>query len=210
MDIILKHLQFLDGSIDTASALESTYNPLLVVLSIITACMAAFSALKIVGRINAAQSFVVKGVWLTIGAVIMGIGVWAMHFVAMVAFILPVPVGYSIPITIISVFPSIFASAVMLHVISRDKIGIQQLLLGGTLMGAGIGVMHYTGMAAMQMDALMLYDPLLFIVSVIVAVVLATLALYTKSFAGSNLPFQANWREPVAALIMGFAVSGMH
>jgi methyl-accepting chemotaxis protein PixJ len=164
----LEHLKFLDASTDPSSAFIATHNPLLVTLSVMIVCMAAYSALRIVGRISAAQTLATKSMWLATGAVTMGIGVWAMHFVAMLAFILPVPVSYSVLITLMSVVPSIFASGVMLHVISRNRIGIWQLLLGGTLMGAGIGVMHYTGMAAMQMDAVMLYDPVLFIVSFIV------------------------------------------
>jgi signal transduction histidine kinase/ActR/RegA family two-component response regulator len=210
MHSLLEHLQFLDANRDLSLALGTTYNPLLVALSIFVASMAAYSALRIVGRINAAYTHVTKSLWLGAGAVTMGIGVWAMHFVGMLAFILPVPVSYGVLLTLLSMLPSILASGVMLHVISRDHIGIRQLLLGGTLMGAGIGLMHYTGMVAMQTEAIMLYDPLLFLVSIAVAVALATMALYTKFLASKNLSFPAHWTQVGAALIMGFAVSGMH
>jgi signal transduction histidine kinase/ActR/RegA family two-component response regulator len=210
MHSLLEHLQFLDANRDLSLALETTYNPLLVALSIFVASMAAYSALRIVGRINAAYTQVTKSLWLGAGAVTMGIGVWAMHFVGMLAFILPVPVSYGVLLTLLSMFPSILASGVMLHVISRDHIGIRQLLLGGTLMGAGIGLMHYTGMVAMQTEAIMLYEPVLFLISIVVAVALATMALYTKFLASKNLSFPAHWTQVGAALIMGFAVSGMH
>src|SRR6266446_7000249 len=80
----------------------------------------------------------------------------------------------------IKLAPAVLAGAIMLHVISQARTSGANLILGGTLMGAGIGVMHYTGMAAMQMNAVMRYDPVLFVVSVVVAVVLAITALYTK------------------------------
>jgi NO-binding membrane sensor protein with MHYT domain len=109
-----------------------------------------------------------------------------MHFLAMLAFRLPVKVHYDVSITLVSVVPAVLASGIMLHVISQPRISPSRLILGGGLMGAGIGVMHYTGMAAMRMNAVMRYDPVLFVVSVVVAVVLATAALYTKFIASSR------------------------
>src|SRR2546422_11673591 len=113
----------------------------------------------------------------------MGIGVWAMHLIGMLAFRLPVKVNYEVWIPLVSVAPAVLASGIMLHVISQARISVGKLIVGGALMGAGIGVMHFTGMAAMRMDAAMRYDPLLFVASVVVAVVLATTALYTKFLA---------------------------
>lgn len=210
MDTLLDHLQFLRADSDRTLALVGSYNLFLVALSVLVASMAAYGALRIVGRINAAQTPTAKGLWVTTGAFTMGIGVWAMHFVGMLAFVLPVRVSYSIVVTLVSMLPSIFASGVALRVISREQIPIWRLLVGGTLMGAGIGVMHYTGMAAMQVDALMLYDPWLFAVSVIVAVVLASIAIYTKFWADRHWRSLAHWTQIGAALIMGFAVAGMH
>jgi signal transduction histidine kinase/DNA-binding response OmpR family regulator len=210
MDALLDHLQFLEPNQDLSLALTGSYNLFLVALSVIVACLAAYSALRIVGRINAAPTLLTKSLWLLAGASTMGIGVWAMHFVGMLAFILPIAVGYNPAITLFSMLPSILASGVMLVVISHDRIGIGRLLLGGTLMGAGIGVMHYTGMYAMQMDAVMLYDLPLFLASIVVAVVLASVALYTKFLVGNNLESGRNWTQVVAAIIMGLAVAGMH
>jgi len=101
----------------------------------------------------------------------------------------------------------------MLHVISQARISPGTLALGGALMGAGIGAMHYVGMAAMRMNAVMRYDPVLFVVSVIVAVVLATTALYTKFLASSRTDGSAHhhwWTKLGAAFVMGCAVAGMH
>src|SRR6187399_1776634 len=122
MEVLLSHLQFLDSSQDPALALEGDYNSLLVALSIIVACIAAYSALRIVERISAASTFAAKSLWVMAGALTMGIGVWAMHFVGMLAFILPIPINYNLPITLISMLPSILASVVMLYVIGSEHI----------------------------------------------------------------------------------------
>ncbi len=212
MESLLHHSGFLDGSVDPASALVATYHPTLVALSIVVASLAAYAVLGLAERISAAGGALAKRSWLSAGAVTMGIGVWAMHFLGMLAFRLPVRVNYDVRVTLVSVVPAVLASGIMLHVISQAKISTGRLMLGGALMGAGIGVMHYTGMAAMRMNAVMRYDPVLFVVSVIVAIVLATTALYTKFLASSGRGgSHRHWATKLgAALVMGCAVAGMH
>ena len=206
------HWAFLDGSLDPGSAFVGSFEPILVTLSVVVASLAAYAALGLAERISAAEKLLAKRSWLAVGAVTMGVGVWAMHFLGMLAFRLPVTVHYDVSITLVSVVPAVLASAIMLHVISQPRISLSRLALGGGLMGAGIGVMHYTGMAAMRMNAVMRYDPLLFVVSVIVAVVLATAALYTKFIASSRHgDVNRHWSTKLgAAFVMGCAVAGMH
>ena len=207
------HLVFLDETLDPRLALPETYDPTLVALSIIIASLAAYAVLGLAGRISAAETRLAKRSWLAAGAVTMGVGVWSMHFIGMLALRLPVRVHYDVGITLASMAPAVLAGAIMLHVISQARTSSASLILGGALMGAGIGVMHYTGMAAMRMDAVMRYDPVLFVVSVVVAVVLAITALYTK-FAAARRHDSAHrrqwWIELGAALVMGCAVAGMH
>jgi len=213
MESLHHHLQFLDGSLDPRSALAGTYEPTLVTLSVVVAALAAYAALGLAERISAADRPLAKRSWLAVGAVTMGIGVWAMHFLGMLAFRLPVSVNYDVWVTLVSVAPAMLASGIMLHVISQARISLGRLALGGALMGAGIGAMHYIGMAAMRMSAVMRYDPVLFVVSVIVAVVLATTALYTKFLASSRNDGSAHrhwWTKLGAAFVMGCAVAGMH
>src|SRR2546425_5360786 len=174
------HWMFLDESLDPRRALLSSYDPALVVLSVVIASLAAYAVLGLAGRISAAETRFAKRAWLSAGAVTMGFGVWAMHFIGMLAFRLPVRVHYDVGITLASMVPAMLAGAIMLHVISQAKTSSARLILGGALMGAGIGVMHYTGMAAMRMDAVMRYDPVLFVVSVVVAGVGAGTAALTK------------------------------
>ena len=211
MPSLLQYCGFLDGSMDPRLALPGTYNLPLVALSVLIASLGAYASLGLAGRISAAATAMARRSWLAAGAITMGVGVWAMHFIGMLAFQLPVSFTYNVPVTLLSMAPAILASGVMLSVMSPERIGFGKLCLGGTFLGAGIGVMHYSGMAAMRMDAVMRYDPLLFAVSVIVAVVLATTALYTKFVASSRYgQYRSHWTKCSAALVMGSAVAGMH
>ena len=153
MESLHHHLQFLDGSVDPGSALAGTYEPTLVTLSVVVATLAAYAALGLAERISAADRPLARRSWLAAGAVTMGIGVWAMHFLGMLALRLPVSVNYDVRVTLVSVVPAVLASGIMLHVISQARISPGKLALGGALMGAGIGTMHYIGMAAMRMSA---------------------------------------------------------
>ena len=207
----MRYLKFLDGSIDPGLAMLATYDPSFVTLSYVIASLASYTALGIAGRISAAERTVGKWKWLVIGAMTMGSGVWAMHFIGMLAYRLPVTVMYDLPTTLLSMVPAILAGGVALHVISRAKIGGRRLIVGGTLMGAGIGVMHYSGMAAIRMDAFIRYDPVLFGVSIIVAVLLAIAALYIKFWVSGRLAKpHKHVTELGSALVMGLAVAGMH
>jgi len=202
---------FLDAGRDLTSGLPHTYNPSLVFASIVIACVAGYAALSAAGRIATTKKRTAKFWWLLSGAFTMGLGVWTMHFIGMLAFKLPVQVTYDVPITLLSMVPALLASGFMLWLISRSAIKTSSLVIGGALMGAGIGAMHYAGMAAMQMDAVMLFDPVLLAVSVMVAVVLAIAALYTGLLVttkGGTALF--NWPKFAGALFMGCAVAGMH
>ena len=212
----MHHLQFLDPSHDRTLALVGTYHPALVTVSVLMAALAAYAALRLAGRITAAETGRAKGLWLAAGATAMGVGIWAMHFIGMLAFRLPVAVGYDLAGTLVSVLPAIVTSVVVLYVSTREKIRPPQLLFAGMLMGLGIGTMHYTGMAAMRIAGHMFYDPVLFGVSIVVAVVLASAALYIQFLAGhrakAGKQTKARKQRTLlgAALTMGIAVSGMH
>ena len=206
----MHYLQFLDASHDRTLALAGSYHPVLVTVSVLMASLAAYAALRIAGRIAAAETRRAKGLWLAAGATAMGVGIWAMHFIGMLAFRLPVTVAYDLAGTLLSVLPAVAASVVVLYVSTRAKIRPSQFLLAGGLMGLGIGTMHYTGMAAMRMAARMFYDPLLFAVSIVVAVALASAALYIQYLARRGAKAGEQRRRLGSALSMGLAVSGMH
>ncbi|MBL6935976.1 MAG: EAL domain-containing protein [Alphaproteobacteria bacterium] len=203
-------LRFLDGSLDPGLAFPGSYDPFLVILSYLVAALASFSALELAERVRAAPQRRTTALWLASGSLAMGSGVWSMHFIGMLAFSLPVAVRYDLPLTLLSMIPAIFASAVALHMIEQERVSWRGLLVGGALMGAGIGTMHYTGMAAMRMDAATFYDPLLFTMSLVIAVLLATIALSIKHWALVIGDIRKRRVQIASALVMGLAIVGMH
>src|SRR5437870_8356703 len=196
--------------IDPTAAFSGAYNAGLVTLSVIVATLAAFVALSISGRIVAANSRGAQWAWASAGAIAMGGGLWSMHFIGMLAFSLPCGVTYAPIGTVLSMLPGILASGVALRAISqRTDPGLKRLAVGGVLMGAGIGLMHYSGMAAMEPQALLRYDPGLVAVSIVVAVALAFLSLSIR-FSFHRFHASRMLATVVAAPVMGFAVAGMH
>jgi NO-binding membrane sensor protein with MHYT domain len=145
--------------------------------------------------------------WLLVGAGSIGItGIWVMHFIAMLGFTIPGEViHYNVPVTLASMLISVaFVSIGLLIVGLPETMKVKSLLFGGIVTGLGVGAMHYSGMAAMRMAGRMSYSPGLFALSILIAVVAATAALW---FA---LRLHGFWSGFGAALIMGVAVSGMH
>lgn len=182
------------------------YDPMLVVLSVVIAIFASLAALDVAVRARRAEHARNRAAWIALGALAMGGGIWAMHFIGMLALQLPCSVSYDAPLTLWSILPGILASAVAINVIRHVRPSQWQIAAGSLLLGGGIGAMHYTGMAAMRIDGLVRYNPQLFILSLFVAVALAYLALQIRyrMRAGSRLGTVS------AAIVMGCAVSGMH
>ncbi|MBS4097930.1 MAG: hypothetical protein KGZ83_13950 [Sulfuricella sp.] len=207
---MLPTLQFLTQTPEYSLLYIGTYNPVLVGVSILIAVFASYAALDVAGQFNQASSRAAKALWLAVGSLAMGGGIWAMHFIGMLSFNLPCGVRYDPLLTLLSMVPGILASGVALHLISHPSITQRQLIGGGILLGAGIGTMHYSGMAAMRMDALLRYEPALFGLSIAVAVVLAVLALWIK-FRLQALGKRYQWLVRTgSSVVMGAAISGMH
>jgi NO-binding membrane sensor protein with MHYT domain len=126
-----------------------TYDPYLVVLSVLVASFASYTALDLGGHVSVARG-VARRVWLVVAAVTMGGGIWSMHFIGMLAFVMPVPMSYNIGLTTVSLLVAVFVTGVGFYVIGRPSVSPLRLVLSGIFMGLGIAAMHYTGMAAMQ------------------------------------------------------------
>jgi NO-binding membrane sensor protein with MHYT domain len=180
-----------------------THDPYLVALSILVACLASYTALDLSAHVGPARGFA-RRVWLVAAAVTMGGGIWSMHFVAMLAFIMPTPMSYDIGLTILSLVVAIFVTGGGLYVISRQSASPLRLALSGIFMGLGIAGMHYTGMAAMRGHAELSYDPLFVALSLVIAIGASTVALWL-AFRTTDLG-----QKLVAAVVMGLAISGMH
>ncbi|MGJ4754307.1 MHYT domain-containing protein [Leptospira kmetyi] len=194
---------------DNVQLLPSTYDPILIVLSILVSIFSSFIALQMIGQSSPDSSRTGKLLILFAASLAFGCGVWAMHFIGMLSFQLCVSVSYDKTLTIVSMFPSFIASMIALAYVGRPKIHWVELVVGGVLVGSGIGSMHYTGMAAMRTDVLLRYDPIFFALSILVAVVLAILSLWVR-FGLSDLKLSKNVSTLVAGSVMGLAISGMH
>ena len=139
----------------------------------------------------------------------MGIGIWAMHFVGMLAFSLPIDMGYDIPLTLLSLAIAIGCSAFALWTVCRDELSRRRLAVGALLMGAGIAAMHYVGMAAMRMQPGIVYHRGWFALSILIAVAASGAALWITYRLRHDGPRMAFLR-PLASVAMGLAIVGMH
>jgi PAS domain S-box-containing protein len=194
--------------ISASAALTGSYDYSEVARSVFIAIIASYAALDLAGRVPAAKSGI-RLAWLSGGAIAMGIAIWAMHFKGMLAFRLPVPVEYHWPTVLASLLVAVLASAVALYVASRPKMGPVEALTGSILMGAGIGGMHYIGMAAMRLPAVPRYSPFLVTCSISLAILFSLIAL----LMAFGLREKTRWSVPRrlgSATVMGVAVSAMH
>ncbi|HEU0187872.1 MAG TPA: EAL domain-containing protein [Gallionellaceae bacterium] len=199
-------IQFLYSRPDDSLLYAAAYRPSLIILSVAIAIIAAYAAMKVSSRMALAQAWRIRLLWIAIGALTMGLGTWAMHFIGMLSLNLPCGVYYDPLLTMLSMAPGILASGVALAISSRPGVRQPALLLGSALMGGGIGAMHYTGMAALRIEGIVRYDPTLFALSILVAICLSFVALRVKS-SMSQTRSRADY---LVALIMGAAVSAMH
>lgn len=189
--------------------ISSTYDPRLVALSIVIAVLASYTALDLAGRVTAAKAWA-RVAWLIGGGIVMGIGIWSMHFVAMLALSLAIPMSYDMWTVLVSMLPAIIASGGALFLASRRVLSIRQLLIGGTLMGFGIASMHYIGMYAMRMDATTGYNSLLVVLSVAIAIGASIIALWIAFQLRTQTSTIVGWTKIGSALVMGAAIAGMH
>jgi PAS domain S-box-containing protein len=183
--------------------LAGSHDLALVVLSVAIAIFASFVALDVAGRLRASRGRA-RLWWLALAATVMGGGAWAMHFVAILSFTIGLPVRYDLGLTVASLLVAVLVTGAAFAFVGAGKAARWRLLIGGLLMGFGIAATHYLGMMAVQMDATIHYDPLLFAFSVVIAIVAAAAALWLSCNVG------AYWQKLAGAAIMALGVAGMH
>ena len=188
--------------------LIGSYSPSLVVISLCVAILASYTALDLTGRLATAKGRAAY-LWMSGGALAMGMGVWSMHFIGMLAFSLPIQLGYDVTLTVLSLVVAVLSSGFALWLVSQRSLPLRMLLLGAVIMGAGISCMHYTGMAAMRMQPGIQYDPLLFGLSLLIAVGASMAALWIAFRLRRSTPYVRQIRGG-AAVVMGVAIVGMH
>lgn len=179
-----------------------------VARSVFIAVLASYAALDLAGRVTAARGRI-RLAWLAGGALAMGLGIWTMHLKGMLAFHLPVQVAYDWPTALLSLLLAIFASAFSLYIVSRPRLGIGRASAASVIMGIGIAGMHYVGMAAPRLPAVIRYSPLPVTWSVLLAILFSVIAL----LMAFGLREENKWTVPRrlgSAAVMGVAVSAMH
>ncbi len=211
VDLGLFSIAFLTVPMELGPAYEAEYSVPLVIVSYLFAAAGAYVGLLTSAQIRLARNKIEAAAWLFAGAAAMGVGIWSMHFIGMVAYELPMAVHYDVLLTALSIFPSLVASVFALNMLSKKTVNAPHIALGSLLMGGGIGAMHYTGMAAMHAQAAMAYEPRFFALSIVVAVFFAFVALTSKVRLKTWFrDIDTRLINPISASIMGIAISGMH
>ena len=191
------------------NVLPKSYAESLVALSVIIAILASFTALDLAGRVHVAHGRV-RTLWLAGGALAMGLGIWSMHFVGMLALHLPVRVTYRLTELALSVAVAIGASWFALWVAAREHVSYPQLTGAAAAMGLAIAGMHYIGMAGMRMPAHIAFDRFIFALSIAIAVVASFAALFIARHLRGSESARNRVKRCGAAVVMGFAIAGMH
>lgn len=186
---------------------HGTYDSMLVVFSYVVAVAASYTVLDLVERIVATVGWR-KWVWLTYGAIAMGMGIWSMHFVGMLAFSLPEPVAYDLGEVLLSVVAAIAGSFLALLIVSRGRLDALRLIGGGVLLAAGISAMHYIGMAAMVIG--ITYNYTYVAASIVIALIASIAALWLSLYFRREGSRVDGWKKLGSGLIMGGAIAGMH
>jgi two-component system sensor histidine kinase/response regulator len=188
--------------------MNGSYDHLQVALSVLLAVAASYAALDLAGRVTAARGRM-RVAWLSGGALVMGIGIWSMHYVGVLAFQLPVVVRYHWPTVLLSLIAGIACSAFALIAVSWRKMRLAYALAGSLFMGGGIVALHYIGITAMRLAARSQFDRFLVGLSVALAVIFSLIALWLAFYFRSE-PHNALLRKAASAVIMGAAISAMH
>lgn len=186
------------------------HDVVLVVLSIVIAIFASYTALDLVNSLTTARGRA-RTYWLTGGALAMGVGIWSMHFIGMLAFsIKNLNIFYDLPLLILSIVVAVLASALALYIISREEPTVKIYALGSVVMGTAIAGMHYIGIASMIMAAKVFWNWNLVFASVLIAFAASFGALLIGFKLRSDISVRGFIFRGLGGVLMGFAIAGMH
>lgn len=189
--------------------IQSTYSYPLVVISIVAAILSSYVALELANIASDWRRSRLLNKWLVVSALALGLGIWTMHFVGMFAMKLPIPIYYESWHTILSLLIAIAASFVGFSIVQLNN-SLIWAVAGGIVMGLGIASMHYVGMSGMRLGADMHYDPALVGLSVLIAIFVSALALWTLVTMKASDIARHTLSKVVTAIMMGAAISSMH
>ncbi|WP_192563792.1 putative bifunctional diguanylate cyclase/phosphodiesterase [Pseudomonas gozinkensis] len=190
--------------------LNCTHNPLLVLVAYLVACAASFATLDMAERVAHAEEPGSQRLWRWIGATCLAGGIWAMHFISMLALQAPIDIQYDLPVTLFSLLIALLASWLAMHTLSTPQPSQLQYLKTAIVIGLGIAGMHYVGMAAMESAATPYYDPTLFVSSIVIAIGASFAALWVAGYLREGSGLHIQMLKYVAALILGAGILSMH
>ncbi|MGF9659109.1 bifunctional diguanylate cyclase/phosphodiesterase [Pantoea agglomerans] len=189
--------------------LPVTWDSVLICVSLIVVFIASFTALDTAGRVAVTRGWSAR-FWLLVGGIAMGIGVWAMHFIGMLAMMLPMMMRYDTRLTILSLLVAILASVLAFgQTVGGLHLTRQRLLRGTLILGAGVAIMHYLGMYALLIEPQPEWNALLVALSVLIAYAASGLALWL-AFHLRQGDHHLMLMRGLASLVMGIAIAGMH
>jgi diguanylate cyclase len=188
---------------------SGTYNPWLVTLSFLVAVCVSYTALTLASRVSIGYRKYMH-MWLAGGAFAMGVGIWSMHFIGMLALTLPIPLAYDVPTTLGSLAVGILVSGFALRIASQGPLGLGRLAASAVIMGLGIAGMHYSGMGAIRIYPLITYEPWLLAASIVIAIVASFAALWLFFRLRGGASWRIVLQRSLAAVVMGAAITGMH
>ena len=204
-------LPFITGLPDSGQVILScTHNPFLVLLAYVVACVGSFAMLDMAERVDHAQKAESRRLWSLTGTACLAGGIWAMHFIGMLAFQAPVEIHYALPITLASLLIALLASWLVMLTLSQAQQTLWRYVRASVCIGLGIAAMHYVGMGAMRSEAADYFEPTLFTLSVLIAMLagLAALLIARQLRGGMGLPHQL--KKYTASLVLGAGLFSMH
>lgn len=193
-----------------SNTIRGEYNSYLVLLSYLIATLASYTGLTLANKIFLAKSTYLKHMLHIGGAFALGSGIWSMHFIGMLAYNIKAPVRFDPDYTILSIVIAIISAFAALSVARSKTLKWRHVGISAILLGSTICFMHYVGMHAMQMDAILRYEPFLFLMSLAIAIIASAIALGLIFYFGRHKTPYIVFLRILAAMILGLGVCGMH
>lgn len=205
---VLESFFFYDSTVSNME--QGVYDLPLVLLSFLVASIASYTALSLAQQLIEAKTTSEKRLLHWGGAFALGAGIWSMHFIGMLSYKMRMAMTYDPWLTLLSMLIAITVAYGVLTTVAQKKLSHKALLLGAILLGFGISSMHYTGMAAMEMDADLRYIPSIFFLSVVIAFAASAAALWIAFHLARHVSLYNYLLQVGAAMVMGAAICGMH
>ncbi|AWY43207.1 EAL domain-containing protein [Pseudomonas putida] len=190
--------------------LNCMHDPFLVLLAFLVACAGSFATLDMAERVAHAEKPASRRLWRWVGAGCLAGGIWAMHFIGMLAFQAPINIHYQLPVTLASLFIALLAARLAMQTLSRPALNFRHCLKASIWVGLGIATMHYVGMSALRSQAVVYYQPVLFALSIVIAIGASLAALLLSSYLRNGTGMFHQLLKYCASLVLGAGIVSMH